>query len=106
MILLYFYKSLGTLSFNYLYYNASCVFLVNPGILELEKLLGTFYKISINEIKAQKDKIYFQSLKTILVREYLMNLHSKLSQSWTFGDNELILFFFFFFLAPLLNLVK
>ena len=56
--------------------------------------IGTFYKISINEIKAQKDKIYFQSLKTILVREYLMNLHSKLSQSWTFGDNELIYFFF------------
>ena len=65
-------------------------FLVNPGILELENPLGTFGKISINEIKAQKDKIYFQSLKTVLVREYLVNLHSKLSQSCKFGDNELI----------------
>lgn len=83
------------MSLDYLHYNASCVFLVNPGILELEKLLGTFCKISINEIKAQKDKIYFQSLKAILVRDYLVNLQSKLSQSWKFGDNELIHYFFF-----------
>lgn len=67
-------------------------FLVNPGKLELERPLGTFWEISMNEMKAQENEASFQGLKTILVKEYLLNLDSKLSQSWKFGDKELFFF--------------
>lgn len=69
-------------------------FLVNPGMLELARPLGTLWEISVNELKAQRDKAYFQSLKTVLVREYLLNLQSKLSQRWKFGGKKLIYIFF------------
>ena len=36
-------------------------FLVNPGKLELERPLGTFWEISMNEMKAQENEAYFET---------------------------------------------
>lgn len=64
-------------------------------MVEIEGPLEATWEVPINkEMEAQRDKANFQGFKTVLVREYLVDLDSELSQGWEFGGEELIYFFF------------